>query len=403
MKIRKKCRICNFKLQKIISFNKISLVGNFFKRRGDVKKFPISLNFCKKCKHAQIAEIVNPKKLFSNYLWQTSVSKSNISIFKELLSKYKKFFSKKTKLLEIASNDGSFLKYIQKRKNCLLVGVDPAKNIFKRNKNIKFINNFFNFSLSKKILRKFGKFDLIFARNVLAHVINPNEIFKGVKALLSEKGIFIVEVPHLLPILKNLQYDNIFHEHQGFHSLKSIKDLCDRNGLTVSNVNKIDSQGGSIRCEIRNKKIEMNSKVKKFINYETENNLFNQKYLKLFKNKILKHNKSLYNFINLLKKKGMKISVYGASGKGQALLQFCKLDNSLLDFTFDKNKLKQKCLTPGTYIKVKDPKEINKTKTEYLLLLSWNIKDEIFKQEREFIKKGGNFIIPFPSPRVINQ
>ena len=135
------------------------------------------------------------------------------------------------------------------------------------------------FSLSKKILRKYGKFDLIFARNVLAHVTNPNEIFKGVKALLSKKGIFIVEVPHLLPILKNLQYDNIFHEHQGFHSLKSIKDLCDRNGLIVSNVNKIDSQGGSIRCEIRNKKNEVNSKVKKFINYETKNNLFNDKYL----------------------------------------------------------------------------------------------------------------------------
>lgn len=401
MKIRKKCRICNFKLQKIISFNKISLVGNFFKRRGDVKKFPISLNFCKKCKHAQIAEIVNPKKLFSNYLWQTSVSKSNISIFKELLSKYKKFFSKKTKLLEIASNDGSFLKYIQKRKNCLLVGVDPAKNIFKRNKNIKFINNFFNFSLSKKILRKFGKFDLIFARNVLAHVINPNEIFKGVKELLSEKGIFIVEVPHLLPILKNLQYDNIFHEHQGFHSLKSIKDLCDRNGLTVSNVNKIDSQGGSIRCEIRNKKIEMNSKVKKFINYETENNLFNQKYLKLFKNKILKHNKSLYNFINLLKKKGMKISVYGASGKGQALLQFCGIDNKLIDKVYDKSILKKGKYTPGTNIEINLSKYISRKNIDYMLLLSWNLRSEILKQETKFLRQGGKFIIPFPKPKII--
>lgn len=401
MKIRKKCRICNFKLQKIISFNKISLVGNFFKRRGDVKKFPISLNFCKKCKHAQIAEIVNPKKLFSNYLWQTSVSKSNISIFKELLSKYKKFFSKKTKLLEIASNDGSFLKYIQKRKNCLLVGVDPAKNIFKRNKNIKFINNFFNFSLSKKILRKFGKFDLIFARNVLAHVINPNEIFKGVKALLSEKGIFIVEVPHLLPILKNLQYDNIFHEHQGFHSLKSIKDLCDRNGLTVSNVNRIDSQGGSIRCEIRNKKIEMNSKVKKFINYETENNLFNQKYLKLFKNKILKHNKSLYNFINLLKKKGMKISVYGASGKGQALLQFCGIDNKLIDKVYDKSILKKGKYTPGTNIEINLSKYISRKNIDYMLLLSWNLRSEILKQETKFLRQGGKFIIPFPKPKII--
>ena len=401
MKIRKKCRICNHKLQRIISFKKISLVGNFYRKKGDKKKFPISLNYCKKCKHVQIAEIINPKKLFSNYLWQTSVSKTNFLIFEKLLSKYKKFFSKKSKLLEIACNDGSFLKYVQKRCSCFLVGIDPAKNIFTGDKNIKFINNFFDFSVSKQLLRKFGKFDIIFARNVLAHVTNPNEIFKGVKELLSKKGIFIVEVPHLLPILKNLQYDNIFHEHQGFHSLKSIKDLCSKNNLIVSNVHQIGSQGGSIRCEIKNKGNKKNIKVKKLINHEVENKLFNQQYLKSFKNKILKHNKSLYNFISILKKKGMKISVYGASGKGQALMQFCEINNKLIDGAYDKSNLKKGRFTPGTNIKIHLPKYISRQNIDYMLLLSWNLRSEILKQEIQFLRQGGKFIIPFPEPRVI--
>ena len=401
MKLRKNCRICSFKLQKIISFNKISLVGNFYKNKGDKKKFPISLNFCKKCKHVQIAEIINPVKLFSNYLWQTSVSKTNFLIFEQLLKQYKKFFKNKAKVLEIACNDGSFLKFLKKEFNCLFVGVDPAKNIFKGNKNVKFINNFFNYSSSKVLKKKFGKFDIIFARNVLAHVTYPNEIFKGVKELLSKKGIFVIEVPHLLPILKNLQYDNIFHEHQGFHTLKSIKDLCDQNDLKVSNVQAISSQGGSIRCEIKNKDNKINMKVQKFINYELKNKLFNDRYLKKFKNKILEHSKSLFNFISFLKRKNMKISVYGASGKGQALMQFCNIDYKLIDKVYDKSNLKKGRFTPGTNIKITLPKYIDRKNIDYMLLLSWNLKSEILKQEKNFIKQGGKFITPFPQPKII--
>ncbi len=401
MKIRKKCRICNFRLQNIISFKKISLVGNFNKYKSDNKKFPISLNFCQKCKHVQIAEVVNPKKLFSNYLWQTSVSKTNLLIFSELVNKYKKYFSKKNKVLEIACNDGSFLNFLQKKFDCFLAGVDPAKNIFIGKKNIKFLNNFFDFSSSKILFKKYGKFDIIFARNVLAHVTNPNEIFRGVKKLLSKKGAFVIEVPHLLPILKNLQYDNIFHEHQGFHSLKSINDLCKKNGLMLSNVEEISSQGGSIRCEIKNKENKTVIKVKKFLNKEMKNKLFSTKYLRSFKHRILQHNKALFNFIDKLKQKNKKISVYGASGKGQALMQFCGIDYNLIDKVYDKSNLKKGKFTPGTNIKIDLPKYINRKKIDYMLLLSWNIKSEILKQETSFLKKGGKFITPFPKPKVI--
>ena len=186
-----------------------------------------------------------------------------------------------------------------------------------------------------------------------------------------------------------------------FHSLKSIADLCKENGLSISNVKIINSQGGSIRCEIKKEKNKINSKIKKFLIYERKNKLFNSRFLISFKNKILSHNKILFNFLINLKRKNKKISIYGASGKGQALMQFCGIDQSLIDKVYDKSSLKNGKFTPGTNIKINLPNKINKKNVDYLLLLSWNIKSEVLKQEKNFLKKGGKFIIPFPEPKII--
>ena len=250
------CRICKNKLIKIIKFRNISLVGNFYRKKNNLKKYKISLNFCKICKHVQISEIINPDLLFKNYLWETGVSKTNINLIKNFVEKLKKLKIKKnSKILEIASNDGSLLDKVKKKFNCSVLGIDPAKNLVKnKKKNFSIITDYFNYRSSVKIKKKFENFDCIIARNVVAHVKNPNEIFKGVENILKKKGQFIIEVPHLYNILKLNQYDNVFHEHIGFHSLKSIIDLSLRSNLKVFNVEKIDSQGGSIRCYICKKK-----------------------------------------------------------------------------------------------------------------------------------------------------
>ena len=404
MKFRKKCRICYGTLKKIISFNKISLVGDFSKRKTNKTKYPISLNFCKKCKHIQIAEIIKPEKLFSKYLWQTGVSKTNILLFDDLIKGYENKINSNTKVLEVASNDGSFLNYLDKKFNNFIVGIDPAKNLQKRNKNLIQIPGFFNFTESKKILEKFGKFDFIFARNVVAHVSNPNEIFSGIKNIIKNDGYAIIEVPHLLPILKNLQYDNVFHEHQGFHSIKSIYDLCKRNKLILSKVKMIKSQGGSIRCEVRKKnhlRIKR-AKISKYIYNERKNGLFNQNYLKEYSLRILKHKTKLINLLKKIKLEGKRISIYGASGKGQALIQFCNIDEKLIDNIYDISKLKHNKFTPGTNLKILDSKRIRKEKKiDFLFLSSWNLKREIIQQEKKFKNRGGKFIIPFPTPRII--
>ncbi len=403
----KNCRICRGKLKEIINLKKIALVGNFLKKKNNQKKYKITLNYCKKCKHVQIAEIINPDLLFKNYLWETGVSKSNLLLIKNFIKKLRKFkISDKSKILEIASNDGSLINTIKKKFKSVTLGVDPAKNLaIKANKNkIKTINKYFDFNLSNTIKKNINEFNFIIARNVIAHTKNPNKVFKGVENLLSHKGIFILEVPYLLNIIKYNQYDNIFHEHIGFHSLKSIKDLCIISNLRIFNVEKIDSQGGSIRCYICKEESfrKSSSIVKKMLRIENKSKLFLSKNLEKFGKKIKLHSQELYKLIYNLKMKGKKISIYGASGKGQALMQYCKIDSKLIDFVFDKSKLKQKRYTPGTNIKVKNPNNIGKYRIDYLLVLSWNIIDEIMKQETYFSKKGGKFIVPFPKPRILN-
>ena len=188
----KKCRICSYNLEKIINFGKIALVGNFPRKKTQPKKYKISLNFCKKCKHVQISEALNPALLFKNYLWETSISNSNFTLMKNLLKKIKKLgISKKSKVLEIASNDGSFIQVLKKKFNPFIIGIDPAKNLVRKaNKNKLFtINNYFNYKVSKFLRKKYQKFNFIFARNVIAHLKNPNEVFKGVEYLLLNDGV----------------------------------------------------------------------------------------------------------------------------------------------------------------------------------------------------------------------
>lgn len=407
--MKKKCRICDDRLVSILNFKKVALSGDCLKKNKikKQKKYPLSIGVCKKCKHLQIQNIVNPKKLFNHYEWETGVSKSNINLISSLLkSLHKKFnLSNKSKVFEIASNDGSLLKETRSKYKSFVLGIDPAKNLLKVSKKneIKTIVDFFSYEKSKKIKSKYGFFDFCIARNVIAHTPNPNNIFRGVSNLMHNKSIFVIEVPHLENIFKDNQYDNMFHEHIGFHSIKSIKDLCIKNDLKIINVDKIDSQGGSIRCYISKKvsKVKINKKINLFLNKEKKIGLFKLKTWIDFSNKVNEHKKKLNNFLRKLKNKKKNISAYGASGKGHLLLQVCNIDNNYLDNVYDKSKLKQGKYTPGTHIKIIDPKFIDAKKTDYLLLLSWNLSNEIAKQEKEYLKNNGKIIIPFPNPHIL--
>tara|TARA_Y100000741_G_scaffold316673_1_gene263082 strand:+ start:576 stop:1802 length:1227 start_codon:yes stop_codon:yes gene_type:complete len=406
--MKKKCRICHNKLISILNFKKVALSGDFLKKNKikKQKKYPLSIGVCKKCKHVQIQNIINPKKLFNFYEWETGVSKSNINLISDLLRNLSKNFNlnKRSKVFEIASNDGSLLKEVRNKYKSFVMGIDPAKNLLKVSKKnkIKTIVDFFSYQKSKKIKNKFGFFDFCIARNVIAHTPNPNDIFRGVNHLMNNKSIFVIEVPHLESIYKDNQYDNMFHEHIGFHSIQSIEDLCIKNDLKIVNIEKIDSQGGSIRCYIskKNSKFKKNYKINLFLNKEKNMGLFKLKTWMSFSKKVNNHKKKLNKFLKELKAKKNNISAYGASGKGHLLLQVCQIGSNFLDNIYDKSKLKQGKYTPGTHIKIIDPKYIDAKKIDYLLLLSWNLAKEIAKQEKKYLKENGKIIVPFPNPHI---
>ena len=405
--MKKKCRICSNKLISILNFKKVALSGSFLKKSqiSSEKKYPLSIAVCEKCKHLQIQNIINPKKLFNHYEWETGVSKSNFELISSLLNTLKKKFklNQKSKVFEIASNDGTLLKEVKTRFKSFVLGIDPAKNLTKVSKKNKIntVADFFSYKKSKKIKDKYNTFDFCIARNVIAHTPNPNDIFKGVNNLLSDNGLFIIEIPHLENIYIDNQYDNIFHEHIGFHSLKSIDDLCKKNNLKIIDVEKIDSQGGSLRCYVSkvNYKIKINKRVQLLLIKEKKIKLFELKtWTKLFPKKVNKHKKQLYDYLKKLKDSKYNISAYGASGKGQTLLQISNIGSNFLDNIYDKSKLKQGKYSPGTHIKIVNPKYIDAKKTDYLLLLSWNLAKEISKQESTFLKNKGKIIVPFPKP-----
>lgn len=406
-----KCRICGGKLKKILNYGHHALSGSFVKSKKNFyneKKYPLNLCFCKSCSHIQIKEIINPKKLFENYLWETGVSKTNLNLIKELviqLNKIKKI-NNSSRVLEIASNDGSLLDVIYKKFRSSVIGVDPAKNfksLYKKKK-IKFFCSFFRKNISKKILLKEKKFDFVIARNVIAHVPNPNEIFYETEKLLKDQGIFLLEFPSLHTIFKGLQYDNVFHEHIGYHSLKSIIDLANRNKLELFDYCIVESQGTSLRCFFKKKnksQIINNVKINKYLMNEKKNKLYDLKTWIKFSLKIKKHSSNLNNYLQMLKKKKYKISAYGASGKGQSLLQFLKINKSTIDYVFDKSKLKLGKFTPGTRIPILPPSKIGEINVDYILLLTWNLKKEIISESNKFIRNGGKFIIPFPKIQTI--
>ena len=400
----KKCRICFNNLKKIIDLGKIALVGDFVLKKKRHKTYRITLNHCKVCKHLQIAEYINPKKLFKKYLWETGVSSTNTILIDNLIHSLKKYkISSKSKVFEIACNDGTLLSLFKKKIKCKVLGIDPA-NLKLKNLKKNIIKDFFNYKKSIQVKKKYGQFDFIIARNVIAHLTNPNNVMQGVEKLLNKKGVFIIEVPHLLNIIKKNQYDNIFHEHIGFHSLKSIIDLCKNFNLKVIDVDLIQSQGGSLRCYIvkNESKLKIEKKINIILKKETKSGLFNQSKLKNFSKKIKTHKKLFFKLIKNLHMSQKKISVYGASGKGMALMQYCNLNGKFISNIFDKSKIKINRYSPGFNIKVIDRKLLNVNSTDILVLLAWNLKNEIIKQENFFLKNGGKLVLPFPQPKIIS-
>lgn len=367
------------------------------------KLYNLEVLLCNDCGLAQLKDIVNPKELFSEYIYFSSNSDTMLRSAKKLVNKLVKNLTQNSQVIEIASNDGYLLRnYVDKNINVL--GIDPAQNIAKlANKNgIKTICEFFSYKSAINLKKQGVCADIIHANNVMAHIPDINDFIRGLKIILKEKGTAIIEVPYFLNLVQNLEFDTIYHEHVYYFSLKPLVHAFKRNGLHVYTLEKLSIHGGSLRLYISHKGVNYeDSIVKETLIYEREFGLFEVETYKNFMLGIENLKKSLQKKLKKLKKAGNSIAGYGASAKGTTLLNYFNIGH-YLEFIVDKSPAKRFKFTPGTGIKIETPKVLLENNISYALLLTWNFKDEILNQQKKFLENGGKFIIPIPEVKEVS-
>ena len=410
-KLKKNCRLCsNDKFALVLDLGKQPPSNSFLTKnqlKNPEKKFPLRLYICKRCYHLQLLDVVDKKHLFSNYHYLTSANKPIIKHFERYASDmHKKILKKKENpfVVEIGSNDGTLLKKITKPKIDVL-GIEPAKNLVEisRRSKIKTQNNFFNIDTANKISKK-RKADLVLANNVLGHIDNLHEFINGVSKLLKNDGVFVFEVPHALELIKKLEFDTIYHEHISYFSLIPLTKWFNKYNLEIFNVERKIVHGGTIRVFVsRKNNFKIMKSVDKIKSIEKNYGMNKLQTYRIFQKQIYDLKDVLNLKIKKLKKEKNIIFGYGAPAKGNVLLNFCKIDNKILEFISDTTVLKQGKYTPGTKIKIINPDNLPKKNKMIGLLLAWNYKNEIIKNEMKFLKNGGKFLIPIPNPRIISK
>ena len=403
------CQICNSKeLKSILFLGYLPPVNNFKKINEEIKEqpsYPAELFFCNRCKLVQLSTVVDQKILFPfEYPYTSSTTKILRENFAELHNSIKsKFdFTKKDLIIDVGSNDGNLLSNF--KKDFRVLGVTPEKigNIAIK-RGIPTLIKYFNLKTANYIFKKFGKAKIVTATNVFAHMDKLKEIINSVKICLDSRGIFVTESHYLIPLLRDIQYDTVYHEHLRYYSLTSLNYLFKKNNLEIFDAKEIPTHGGSIRvfCS-RIGKYPVTRTVKEIYKYEKK--FLNYKYLSNFNFRVVSSKLNLIKILSNIKNKEKKSVIAGVSAPSRAatLINYVGLNEGIIKFILEiKGSHKIDCYMPGTKIPViKESKEILK-KTNYLILFSWHIAKELIKNLRNRGFKG-KFIIPLPKPKIVN-
>ena len=387
------CRSCgNLSLKRVVSLGYQPLANNLLKRKDEkYELYPLEVNYCDKCHNCQLSVSVNPKKMFSNYLYTSSTSKIFIDHFVKAAKKYLKELNlnkKKSFIIDVGSNDGVALKPFLELGFKKVLGIEPARNLAKlANKNkIKTFNGF----LEKKNLKKIKKnADLILASNVFAHSDKLKEMAECMLSLLSKKGTIIIEVQYLMNTLKDLTFDNIYHEHYNYWSLTSLTNFFNKLNAKIFKSERINTHGGSIRVYIKkDKKVKIDASVKKMLQEEEDFGIKKYETYKRFGEKVYEIRENVLLNMKKLKSQNKKIIGFGAPAKATTALNFFGIKDEI-DFIVEDNKLKHKKFIPGVKIPIKNKNEI-KNKDNIILVLAWNFYDSIKKNNLDLSDKFVN-------------
>ena len=370
-------------------------------------RLPLAVAYCARCHLVQLTETAPPETLFGDYVYFSSYSESFLAharaMAETLVSRFE--LGPGRRLLEIASNDGYLLRFVQER-GVPVLGVEPARNVAEvaRARGIPTLARFFGPDTVDEIVRDFGRAHVIVGNNVLAHVPGINAFLEAVAACLTPDGAAVFEFPYLGELLARTAFDTIYHEHVFYYSLAAVARLAGRAGLEVFDVERQAVHGGSLRVFLQRAGARpIAAAVGRLAGEETAAGLTSAARYAGFSAEVRRVCVELPALLRRLRAEGRRLAAYGAPAKGTVLLNACGIGTDLLEFTVDRSPHKQGRLMPGVRLPIRPAEDLVKAMPDVTLLLAWNLADEIVAQQGEYLRRGGRFLIPIPAPRLLER
>lgn len=406
----KTCRFCGADLQRTFVDLGMSPLCETYPSAAELNQgevyYPLHVYVCETCWLVQLEEYESAENIFSDYPYFASYSDSWLKHCESYCQRVKTRFGlgKQSFVVEVASNDGYLLQYFV-REGVPVLGIEPAANVAKVaiEKGIPTLGRFFSAQVAKELAAEGRAADLVTGNNVLAQVPDINDFVEGLNILLKPEGVLTLEFPHLLRLIELNEFDTIYHEHFSYFSLISTIKIMEAHGLRVFDVEELKSHGGSLRVYASHASSQTHAvapNVQQVINDEVSAKLDRIEGYESFARQVKETKLELVNFLLTAAKQGKKVSGYGAPGKSATLLHYCGIGKDLIEYTVDRSLYKQGRHLPGTRIPIYHPDRIRETKPDYVVILPWNLKDEVM-QQLEFIREwGGRFVVPIPKVTV---
>jgi hypothetical protein len=402
-----KCRFCKTELEDIFIDLFNSPASNSFLTAEQLNEpetfYPLKVYTCHNCFLVQVDEFKKSDAIFdSSYVYFSSYSRSwleHASRYVDMMTDRFKFDTK-SQVVEIASNDGYLLQYFV-QKGITVLGIEPTSNTADaaKLKGVDSVVDFFGVRLAKELSAKGIKADLLLGNNVLAHVPDIVDFTKGLKILLSEKGVVTMEFPHLLQLVKNNQFDTIYHEHFSYLSFTTVNAIFATAGLEMFDVQEIPTHGGSLRIFAKHpedKTKQISDNVARLLKDETDKGVTSRNYYLGFQQRAFEIKTSLLEFLLAQKKGGKMVAAYGAAAKGNTLLNYCGIKSDLINFVVDLNPHKQNKFLPASHVPVVDEEYLKKQKPDFVIIFPWNIRQEVTEQLFYIREWGGQFVTTIP-------
>lgn len=404
------CRFCGTGLQRSFADLGMSPVANSYVKSDALHRmepfYPLHAYVCEACFLVQLEEFQSPSEIFGDYAYFSSYSESWLRHAREYsLETIQRFgIDARWQVVEIASNDGYLLKNF-KEAGVPVLGIEPAENVAKvaQQAGIPSVVKFFGTQTASGLVEQGVHADLLIGNNVLAHVPDLNDFVGGLKILLSQRGLVTMEFPHLLRLMQENQFDTIYHEHFSYFSFITVEQVFAKHGLTIFDVRELPTHGGSLRiyaCHDSGSAHAVTENVARLRAEEERQGFLRPETYSSFSEQVKETKRKLLEFLIDARRNGKSVVGYGAPAKGNTLLNYCGIRTDFIDYTVDLSPHKQGLYLPGTRIPIHAPDRIQQTRPDYVLILPWNLKDEIMKQMRHIREWGGQFVVPIPEVKV---